>query len=183
MHWRNHGYYSSYDNAVAEVAELSVLQAEEEEEDGIDPDFISLGYLIEQQELDVHPSGNDQHNSWLFDHKGQLIDCEWLPSEIGRPFRGRPLKYRRFYPGEIVGVFDIDVPKITLGIVTESIPTPEEFDEYDRFHPFLDWVGEDCCYSISFSCSRYCMVKPTHIIKFRTQIPDKYVKYFDYFFR
>lgn len=176
MHWVNYGYFSTLEKAIELLTDYADCNAEEEAEDGIDPYNIFLGYLIVQNPIDC---SSVEPNSWLYDHEGTHIDTERFPWEIGKPFRGRPSKYIRFVPGEIIGVIEPDNPRIRIGVVVESPPTPEQFSDYDQRHPFIDMVGEDDCYNVAFSEKSSQMVPPTHLIKFRNSTPTDIEQYFN----
>ncbi|WP_304419024.1 hypothetical protein [Muribaculum intestinale] len=177
--WRNHGYYSSFEKAVELIKDFAELSAEEEAENGVNPFEMPVGYIIEQQDIDVHPTENPYSNCWLFDYKGNHIDSDRLPGSIGKPFRGRPQKYIRLHVGDIVGVLHIDNPRIKLGVVVETPPTPETFADYDQCHPFLHMVDEDDCYNVAFSDRSDSMEHPSMLIQLRTPISTDIEKYFN----
>lgn len=176
IRWVNYGYFSTFEKAEEQLKIYAECGLEEEAEEGIDPQNIDSGYLIEQCQID---NSHVESNSWLYDHEGNLIDTERFPWEIGKPFRGRPAKYIRLKPGEIVGVLKIGNPRIKLGVVVETPPTPDTFADYDQRNPFLEMVGEDDCYNIAFSENRDTMEHPTMLIQFRTPISADLEQYFD----
>lgn len=176
IRWVNYGYFSSFEKAEEQLKEYAECEAEEEAEEGIDPQNVNEGYLIEQCQID---NSHVESNSWLYDHEGNLIDTERFPWEIGKPFRGRPAKHIRLKPGDIVGVLKPGNPRVKLGVVVEPPPTPETFADYDRRNPFLHMVDGDDCYNIAFSDRSDSMVHPTMLIQFRTPVSADLEQHFD----
>lgn len=171
--WRVMGYYTSFEKAAEAVRKwVDVdLDDEDDEEDGSYPISYTCGFLIEQKELD--DDSLRYHKKWLFDAEGNLADQTFIDYYEETLYRGRPADTIRFKVGDIVQTFEHRTLKSRIGIITDVPPTPQNYKEYDQSHPFLDWVGDEDCFEVTYGSESVGMECPVDIVLPCSEIPDK----------